>query len=145
MHVMLVEHLANVIAALFTGAAIYVNVAEQPARLALPDAEMLVQWQQSYKRAAVMQGSLAMLGGLLGLIAFYASGRWSWLLGAIVLLLAWPYTLIVIKPTNDALNAASPSAAGSETRRLVEKWGSLHAGRSALGVGATIAYLWALG
>ena len=60
-----------------------------------------------------------------------------------MLVSAWPYTLIVIKPTNDALNAADAAAAGAEPRRLVETWGRLHAGRSAIGVAATLTYLWA--
>jgi Domain of unknown function (DUF1772) len=138
---MLVEHLAIIVAALFAGAAIYINVAEQPARLALPDAAMLTQWQRSYANAAKMQAGLALLGGLLGLAAFWSSGAWLWVLGALVLLSAWPFTLIVIKPTNDALNATQSVPAGAETRRLVERWGGLHAGRSAIGIAATLIYL----
>jgi hypothetical protein len=68
-------------------------------------------------------------------------GDWRWLLGAVVLLAAWPYTLIGIKPTNDVLQVARPSP---ETRELVGKWGALHAGRSALGAVATLVNLWAL-
>jgi anthrone oxygenase-like protein len=137
----LIEHLAIVVAALFAGAAIYVTIAEQPARLALPDAAMLTQWQRSYPRAATMQASLALLGGILGLGAYWSSGAWLWVLGALVLLSAWPFTLIVIKPTNDALNATQATVAGAETRRLVERWGSLHAGRSGIGIAATLCYL----
>ena len=140
---MLVGHLALIAAALFAGAAVYVNVAEQPARLALADGAMLLQWQQSYKRAAVMQAGLALVGSLLGVAAFAVSGGWLWLIGALVLVSAWPYTLIVIKPTNDALNAADAAAGGAEARRLVETWGRLHAGRSGIGVAATLIYLWA--
>jgi hypothetical protein len=35
-------------------------------------------------------------------------------------------------------------AAYAETRQLIERWGALHAVRSALGVAATAIYLWAL-
>jgi len=138
---MLLGHLAIVVAALFAGAAVYVNVAEQPARLALPDAAMLIQWQRSYVNAAKMQAGLALLGSVLGLAAFWTSGAWLWVLGALVLLSAWPFTLIVIKPVNDALDATESAAASTETRRLVERWGSLHAGRSAIGLAATLIYL----
>jgi hypothetical protein len=139
---MLLGHLALTVAAFFTGAAVYINVAEQPARRSLPDAAMLAQWQASYPRAAIMQAGLALIGGVLGILTYYTVGDWRWLLGAVALLAAWPYTLIVIKPTNDALHVAQASP---ETRRLVETWGMLHAGRSGLGAAAVLLYLWALG
>jgi hypothetical protein len=37
----------------------------------------------------------------------------------------------------------APADAGPESRKLMEKWGTLHAGRSALGVIATAVFLWA--
>jgi hypothetical protein len=137
-------HLALVTAALFAGAAFYVNFAEQPARLVLDDRAALLQWRRSYARAAQMQASLAMLGFLLGLAAWWWEGRAILLLaGAIAMLAPWPYTLLVIKPVNDRLNATPPEQAGAETRSLIERWGRLHAGRTALGVLATVLFLWA--
>jgi hypothetical protein len=141
---MLAAYLATIVAALFTGAAIYVNLAEQPARLALPDGPMLAQWQASYPRAASMQASLAIIGGVLAIIAYVMLSDWRWLLAAILILANWPYTLVCIKPTNDALNGIQVPAAGAEARRLLERWGTLHAGRSALGAAATLVCLWAL-
>jgi hypothetical protein len=141
---MLAGHLALLIAAVFTGAAIYINIAEQPARLRLPPEALLTQWQPSYKRGFAMQASLAIVGSVLAAYAFYASGDWRWLLGAIVLIANWPYTLLVILPTNNRLMAMDPARAGEDTRGLIRHWGALHAGRSALGGAATGIFLWAL-
>jgi Domain of unknown function (DUF1772) len=70
---------------------------------------------------------------LFGLLAYLNTLDWRWLLGAIVLLANWPYTLFVIAPTNNRLMDTPPEAATAETRRMLERWGALHAGRSALG------------
>jgi hypothetical protein len=136
--------LALIIAAVFTGAAIYINVAEQPARLSLDDRSLLAEWKPSYKRGFAMQATLAVLGAGLAIIAYVAAGDWRWLVGSAVLLANWPYTFLGIMPTNNALMAIQPDAAGAEARRLIEKRGGLHAGRSALGAAATLIFLWAL-
>src|SRR5215813_5807441 len=136
--------LALATAAAFTGAAIYVNVAEQPARLGLDNKALLAQWQPSYARGFAMQASLALASALFGLLAFWLTRDWRSLAGAILIFANWPYTLIVILPVNKRLEATAPDAANSETRELVEHWGALHAGRSALGAAATLVYLWSM-
>ena len=135
--------LALIGAAIFTGAALYVNVVEQPARLSLDDRALLSEWQPSYRRGAAMQAPLALLGCLLGLIAWWQTSQFGFLVGAIAMIAPWPWTLIAIKPTNDALLATEPDQAGPQTRALVVRWGALHAVRTALGALATLAYLWA--
>jgi uncharacterized membrane protein len=130
-------------AAIFTGAALYVNVAEQPARLLLDDRALLTEWKPSYRRGAAMQAPLALLGCLLGLIAWRQTSQFLFLVGAIAMVAPWPWTLIAIKPTNDALLATQPDQAGPQTRTLVIKWGARHAVRTAAGALATLAFLWA--
>jgi Domain of unknown function (DUF1772) len=141
---LITELLALVTAAAFTGAAIYVSVAEQPARLVLDDRALLAQWKPSYAHGALMQASLALVSTVFGLLAFWMTRDWRWLVGALLILANWPYTLVVILPVNKRLNATPLEAASAQTRDMIKTWGSLHAGRSALGLAATAVYLWAM-
>ena len=140
---MIIGLLALTAAAIFSGAALYVGVVEQPARLSLDDRALLAEWKPSYKRGAAMQAPLALLGCLLGLLAWWQTSQSGFLLGGIAMIAPWPWTLIGIKPTNDALLATGPDQAGPQTRALVVKWGALHSVRTALGALATVAFLWA--
>jgi hypothetical protein len=135
--------LALTAAALFAGAAFYINMAEQPARLSLDDRALLSEWKPSYKRGAAMQAPLALLGFVLGLIAWWQAPHAGFLVGAIAIIAPWPWTLIGIKPVNDALLATELDKAGPHTRALIVKWGALHGVRTALGALATTAFLWA--
>jgi hypothetical protein len=141
---MLAGPVALALAGAFAGAAYYVNEAEQPARMALNDASLLAQWKRSYARAVTMQAGLAALSGGFGLVVWWDTGDWRWLVAALLILANWAYTLLVIKPINDRLNAVADKDAGAGSRALIEKWGRLHAIRTALGILATGVYVWAL-
>ncbi|WP_346362049.1 DUF1772 domain-containing protein [Bosea sp. (in: a-proteobacteria)] len=135
---------ALILATLFAGAAIYILVAEQPARLALTDAPLLLQWQESYPRAARMQAGLAVLASLVGVLAFWRGRNPFWLVGAALMIANLPFTLMVIAPVNDALLALGAEQAGAASRALIERWGSLHAVRAGLSVLAIAAFALAI-
>jgi hypothetical protein len=139
---MLAGQLAIVIAAAFSGAALYVGVVEQPARLGLDDRALLAEWKPSYKRGTAMQAPLAVLGFALGLLAWWHAARWPWLLGALLMIANWPYTFLVIMPTNNRLMALDAADPGPTCRPLIAHWGRLHAVRTALGFAATAGFVW---
>lgn len=141
---MLTGLLALTAAAWFTGAAFYINVAEQPARMTLDPGALLAQWKPSYRRGFAMQATLAVLSGALGLVSAWRTGDPRWLPGALLMFANWPWTLFVIMPTNRRLLATSAAAADSATRELIAKWARLHAVRTALGLTACACFLRAL-
>jgi hypothetical protein len=140
---MLTGQLALVAAAVFSGAALYINVAEQPARLGLDDRALLAEWKPAYKHGTAMQAPLAIVGFLLGLAAWWQAGHVGWVLGGLLMIANWPLTVLVIMPTNNRLMATDPAAAGPESRAMIKRWNSLHAVRTALGFAACLAFLWA--
>lgn len=140
---MFVGQLALLTAALFAGAALYISLVEQPARLRLDNQSLLTEWKPAYKRGTAMQAPLAIIGFLLGLAAWWQTGHVGWTIGGLLMVTNWPYTLFAIMPTNHRLMGIDPMMAGPESRSMIERWGSLHAVRTALGFAATLVFLWA--
>ncbi|HYT15164.1 MAG TPA: DUF1772 domain-containing protein [Burkholderiales bacterium] len=139
-----VEFIAVVSCALFSGAAIYVNLVEHPARMGCDTKTAATVWAPSYKRATAMQASLAILSFLAGVAAWLLGGGVLWFVGAVLIGLVVPFTFIAILPTNQQLLAPGRDLASSETRTLLEKWGRLHAVRSLLSFIATVLFVWLL-
>ncbi len=135
--------LALTLAAVFFGIAVYINVAEQPARLALSDMPLLQQWKVSFGVGIVLQGSLTIVAGLMGLATWWFHRDWRWLAGGILMLVNWPWTLIFIAPINNTLLAISDTSAGPASRASIEHWGTVHSGRTAFSLIAVILFLWA--
>jgi hypothetical protein len=135
------ELLAAVCTALFAGAAVYINVAEHPARMACGVETALREWVASYPRAARMQAPLAVVGSVAALVSWLAGSSVWWLVGGVLLGLVVPFTLVVIRPTNDRLRSPGLDRRSDEAARLLKRWNALHAVRSALSAGALVALL----
>jgi Domain of unknown function (DUF1772) len=135
------QFVATLCCALFTGAAIYVNLVEHPARMSCDTKIAATVWAPSYQRGAVMQASLAILSFMAGAAAWWFGGGFLWLVGAVLIGLVVPFTLVVVKPTNKQLLDPARDPASAETRRLLEHWGKLHAVRSGLSLAATLLYM----
>ena len=135
--------LALVVASVFTGAAIYVSFVEHPARSVLEVSAQLEAWKPSYARSSTMRASLALVGFVLGMVASWQTRDTRWMVGAFLLVASWPFTLVMLRPTNNVLRALYPGQASLESRALLERWGRLHAARTVFGVGAVALFAWA--
>ena len=99
----LVGLFATLACALFAGAAVYINLVEHPARLSCGTEAAARQWAPSYRRATVMQASLAVVAALAGLARWLGGGGASWAIGALAIGAVVPFTLLVIARTNGRL------------------------------------------
>jgi hypothetical protein len=138
---MLLQGLATLATALFTGAALYVSLVEQPARRALPSQISIAEWRPSYRRATVMQASLAVVGTLLGIAAGLFGGGAVWVVAGFLLSAVVPFTLFVMWPTNKRLEDPALDLSSAEARELLARWGRLHAARTAIGLLALLLML----
>jgi uncharacterized membrane protein len=137
-----IESLVAILAcSLFAGAAIYINLVEHPARLSCGTEIAANEWVPSYKRATVMQASLAIVAGTTGVARWLETGGRFWLQGAILILAVVPVTFLIILPTNKRLLDPQRDRASEETRALLVTWGRLHAIRSVLSVVASVLYI----
>ena len=138
------ELVAVLACSLFSGAAIYISLVEHPARLSCGTEIAATQWKPSYQRATTMQASLAIVAAVCGTSVWHGGGGILWLSGALLIFAVVPFTLVVIKPTNDRLQQSDRVLQSDETRRLLDRWGRLHAVRSGLGLAASVLYTMAL-
>jgi hypothetical protein len=134
--------LALAFAAAFSGAALYINLVEQPARLALDDEAMLDEWTPSDHRGVALLAGLALASAVLGLLQYFESQDVRWAIGALFIILTWPYAYFVMAPLNDQILTLAPRDIGA-ARVLVGQWGLLEYGQTALGAIASAVFLWA--
>ena len=135
------KFIATLSAAIFAGAALYINLVEHPARMTLDTRAAAMEWAPAYARATWMQAPLAVVSFLAGLGAWWSGGGYGWALGALLIGAVVPFTFLGIMPTNQTLLAPGRDLASIETRVLLESWAKLHAVRTVLSLAATVLYL----
>ena len=138
----LLESVALVAAALFAGAALYINVAEHPARSLLDARSAVAQWAPSYHRATWMQAPLALASAAAGVVVWLIVGELAWLVAAALIGAVVPFTFIVVMPTNRRLLAIDGARRTADAQALLARWNRLHAVRTLLSLGATALYAW---
>src|SRR5918992_4391909 len=141
---MFLEVLSTLCAGFFAGASVYITFVEHPARLECGTDLAARVFGPSYRRAAVMQASLAALGLVAGLLAWADQRDPLLLIGALLLGLVIPFTLLVILPTNKRLLDPGLDHRSAEASALLLRWGRLHAVRSVLGAMAFGLLAWNL-
>ena len=127
------ETIALVTSALFAGAAVYVSLVEHPARERCGPAIALAEFAPSYRRGAIMQGGLALVGALAGIMRWAIAGGTGWLAGGLLLAAIIAYTLIVIMPTNRRLHDPTLGSRPGDAVALLCRWGRLHSVRTVAG------------
>jgi hypothetical protein len=135
------QFVATLATTLFSGAAIYINLVEHPARMECGTELAATVFGPSYRRAAVMQAILAVAAMIGGIGAWFMNAGLPWLVGALLIFIVVPFTLLVIRPTNNQLLDPKLVRTSESARRLLQRWGRLHAVRSALGLAASIIFL----
>jgi hypothetical protein len=131
-------------AATFFGAALYISLVEQPARLALSVRAMIQEWLPSNRRGTRMLSVLAVVSSVFAQIQFAMSGDVRWTIGGLTILASWPYAYFVMVPVNVWLYAIAPGRAVSTTRKLMRDWGLLEWGHVLIGLAACGVFAWAL-
>ena len=134
--------LALAFAAAFTGASFYVNWVEQPARLKLDDAALLSEWGPSDSRGVALLVALALLAAIAGFIAYFDTQDVRWAIGAVLMILSWPYAFFVMSPLDNQVRSLRGGDVGA-ARALVRQWGIVESGLTALGAVAVLVLLWA--
>jgi hypothetical protein len=138
---MIFQLLATLCAAIFAGAAIYINAVEHPARMSLGPATALAEWRPAYRRGTLMQAPLAIAGLLTAVASWLTGGGIAWLVGGVLLGAVVPLTLVVIAPTNKQLMDSATDRDPARVRALLERWNRLHAVRSTLSLAALVIFL----
>jgi Domain of unknown function (DUF1772) len=131
--------LATFCCGVFFGAALYISLVQHPAALETGYDFAARFFRPMYRRAAILQASLALIGCAAALAAWLSGAGRLWLAAAVLIGSVVPFTLFVIKPVNNAL--LQDKVVASEVSALLIRWGHLHWARTAVSGAAFAACL----
>jgi hypothetical protein len=120
--------LATFCCGVFFGAALYISLVQHPAALETGNEFAGRFFRPMYRRAAVLQASLALIGCASAIAAWFSGAGHLWLAAAVLIGSVIPFTLVMIKPVNDALLQNRDAAL--EVGALLTRWGYLHWART---------------
>jgi Domain of unknown function (DUF1772) len=126
--------IAVISSGMFAGAAFYISAVEHPARMSTGVTTALQEFRSSYKRAAPIQVTLAVVCFLTCLALWISSRSLTWLVGGVLTLSVVPHTLIFMMKGNRILLDAHSLPDGRVAESLLRRWGRLHAIRTVLGL-----------
>ena len=138
------EFVAVLACSLFTGAAVYISLVEHPARMECGVEIAATEFSPSYRRASIMQATLAAVGLVSSIAAWLAGATFWWVVAGALLGSVIPFTLILILPTNKLLLSPALDKRSLEAGQLLARWGALHAVRSVLSALALLLFLYLL-
>jgi hypothetical protein len=128
----------------FVGVGLYINIAEQPARLGLAPSAMMREWTPSNRRGFVLLSALALLSTILAFAYYARTGDIRWTIGGTIMLASGLYAYYVIEPVNFWLYTFEPEAPESVARELMRDWGLVEWGLTVIGLWACGIFAWAL-
>jgi hypothetical protein len=128
----------------FLGAALYITIVEQPARMSLPPGAMVAEWGPSHRRGVVMLSAIAFLAALLAYVDYAASRDARLLAGGTVMLASWLYAFFVVVPVDVMIVALPAERARAAARELMREWGLLEWGQTVIAAAACILLGWVI-
>lgn len=135
------ELAATLATGLFTGAAFYIHFVEHPARMEYGPPLAVKEFTASYKRAAIMQPSLAFAGFLAGILSWLSGATIWWLIGGASMGFLFPFTIIWMLPTNNRLNDPALEIDTAWPVELLAQWGRMHRIRCLISLASFLLFL----
>jgi uncharacterized membrane protein len=126
----------------FAAIAFYISVGEHPARMECGPELASFVFGPSYRRAARLQATLAIVAALAGGALWYLERELAWAAGSVLIFSVVPITLIAIMPTNSRLLDPDLDRTSPATYELLRTWARLHGVRTLLSLAATAVFMY---